>query len=77
VEVERPRPAPLFSEDAPEQRVSPWRAAGVLAAFTLPLWAAWEPLAWIVAVIGALVVLVLVIGWPTLYAAERIVTPRR
>jgi hypothetical protein len=79
VEVERPKPAPLFPDDAPqpEPRVSPWRAAAVLFAFTLPITAAWEPLAWVVAVVGALVLLVLMIGWPTLYAAERIVTPRR
>jgi hypothetical protein len=81
VEVERPKPAPLFPDDAaepvpqPEPRVSPGGAALVLFAFTLPITAAWEPLAWAVGVVGALVVLALVIGWPLVYAAEKVIVP--
>jgi hypothetical protein len=74
VEVERPKPAP-YSDPEPEPQAAPWYGAVVLFAFTLPITAAWEPLAWAVAWIGTLVIVAALIVYPLAYAARKASPP--
>ncbi len=47
----------------------------MLFAFTLPITGALKPVQWIVAVVGAAVVLFLLIGWPLAYVGGKALAP--